>query len=94
MGDFMKTLQKYTNIALFLISATMIIPAYANQTDITKSQKAETVWYKRPEVCETAKSILEVAFVIATLTCMHIVFRGYAKAKTDGIRRDRANGIL
>lgn len=34
----MKALQKYTNIALFLISATMIVPAYANSTENEQEQ--------------------------------------------------------
>jgi hypothetical protein len=52
MGDFMKTLQKYTCITLLLLSAAAIIPTYANQT-----MEQENTSSKEESIIQRAKSI-------------------------------------
>lgn len=74
----MKTLQKYTSMAFLLISVATIVPAFANpiineqetikqEEIIVESQKTETVWYKRPEVHETAGTAVGITICVLYL---------------------------
>lgn len=78
----MKTLRKYANMALLLVSVATIVPAYA-----VEPQKTETViWYKDPEVHDKVGTTVVILLIGAVYFGL-VSLKMYYKPGKPGIWR-------